>query len=208
DKAQQHGDIFTLIALGLELLDGLRRVELGVEQHAEGMVDLLDALFAEAATLQAERVQTVRTRLAGRGYFSKRQHVLSDHCAAAYIGMGADAHKLMHAAQRADYGPLLDGYVAGHGRAVDQHDAVSHHGIVADVRVGHEQGVTAHAGNSAPFTRPTVDGDALADDVVIPHLQACLLTPIADVLRLDADGAVREEAVVGADLRGTVNGDV
>src|SRR5215471_361355 len=38
DEAQQHGHVFTLIALGLELLDGLRSVEFGVEQHAEGVV--------------------------------------------------------------------------------------------------------------------------------------------------------------------------
>src|SRR5262249_12921549 len=150
----------------------------------------------EATTFQADRVQAVRTRLAGGGYFSERQHVLRDHSSAADVGMRADAHKLMHAAQRADHGPLFDRYVAGHSSAVDQHGAVSHHGIVADMRVGHEQGMAAHAGDSAAFDGATVDGDTLADDVVVSHLQAGLFAPIADVLRLDADGAVREETVV------------
>src|SRR5215472_7436362 len=47
NEAQQHGHVFSLVALGGDFLKRLGGVELGVQQHAKGMMDLLNALFAE-----------------------------------------------------------------------------------------------------------------------------------------------------------------
>src|SRR5262245_43912951 len=169
------------------------------------MMDLLDALFAEAASLQAHRVQAVRTRLARRGHFSKRQNILGDNRAAANVGMCTDAHKLMHAAKRADYRPFFHDNVTGYGRAIDKHRPVADDGVVANMRVGHDQRVAAQASYPAAFDRAPVDGDALSDNVMVADLQARLLASVTDVLRLNSDSAEREKAVVRAGLRRTVD---
>src|SRR5260370_25878675 len=101
--------------------------------------------------------------------------------------------------------PPLDGYRARHSGAVDQHGAVADDGIVADMRVGHKHRMAADARHAAAFDGAAVDGDALADDVVISHLQPRFFPAITDVLRLNPDGAEGAEAVMRADLRRAVD---
>src|SRR5690348_2339331 len=68
------------------------------------------------------------------------------------------------------------------------------------MRVRHDQRVTADAGYAASLNRPAVQRDALADHIVVAHLQPGLFALVGDVLRLTANGAERKKAVIRPDL--------
>src|SRR5260370_14851646 len=98
--------------------------------------------------------------------------------------MRADAHELMHTTKGSHHRPLLDGYMARHSGAVDQHCAVADDGIVADMRVGHKHRMAADARHAAAFDAAAVDGDAPARALGISPLQPTFFPAITYVLRL------------------------
>ena len=61
---------------------------------------------------------------------------------------------------------------------------------------------------SAALHRAAVDGDKLANLVVIANLKTSRFASVGDVLRRHSDGSEREKAVVPANLCGTFNGNV
>src|SRR5689334_8386220 len=78
---------------------------------------------------------------------------------------------------------------------------VADHAVVSYVRVRHNQDVAADLGYAATLGGASVDGDALADVVVVAHLQRRALAVVGDILRIHADGTERVKGVAGADLR-------
>src|SRR5262245_9820901 len=79
---------------------------------------------------------------------------------------------------------------------------------MANVRISHNQRMATHAGHATAFDGPAVEGDALADHVVIADLQVHLLAAETDVLRLAANGAEGKEAVMRSDLGWSVHGNM
>ena len=65
--------------------------------------------------------------------------------------------------------------------------------IVRDVGVSHDQHVAAHAGQSAAFHRAAVDGDKLANLVVVADLEPRGFAGVGEVLRRHADRAEGKE---------------
>src|SRR5262249_17965122 len=63
-ELDQRIHIFAAIRFGLELLQGLRGIQLRCQQNLIRVVDLANAAFGEAATLQTDRVQTISVRAA------------------------------------------------------------------------------------------------------------------------------------------------
>src|SRR6185312_7309042 len=80
--------------------------------------------------------------------------------------------------------------------------------IVRDVSVGHDQRVTAHARHPAALDGAPVDGDKLANLVVVADLEPGGFAGVSDVLRRHADRTEGKEAVVRADFRRSLDGDV
>src|SRR5260370_32945161 len=120
---------------------------------------------------------------------------MCNHHTAHNIIMRADAQELINKTKDPHPRPLLDVYMARHSGAVDQHGAVADDGIAADMRVGHKHRMAADARHAAAFDGAAVDGDALAADVVISHLQPRSFPALTPVLRPKPDGAAGGAAV-------------
>ena len=80
--------------------------------------------------------------------------------------------------------------------------------VVRDVRVGHEEVVRADRRDAAAADRAAVDGDELAEDVVVADAQLGPLALELQVLRLGADRRLSEEAIALADGRGAFDAHV
>lgn len=72
---------------------------------------------------------------------------------------------------------------------------------MCDVCTSHEHVVTAHAGQPATTHRAGVDGDELADRIVVSDLESRGLATVLEVLWLTTDGDMRKDAVVLTDGR-------
>src|SRR5437762_2954472 len=83
---------------------------------------------------------------------------------------------------------------------------IANRAVVANMSIGHQEYVAAQPRDSSAFGRAPVDGHVFADGVVIADLDAGLLPAKTQVLGLHADGAKRKEAIMGADLRRTLDG--
>ena len=110
--------------------------------------------------------------------------------------------------ERAYRGPFLDRNVAAEGCGIGQNHVVANHAIMRDVGVSHNQDVAAHAGQSAALNGAAVDGNELANLVVVANFQARGFASVGQILRCHPDRAKREEAVVGANLGGPLDGHV
>src|SRR5258708_6089053 len=110
------------------------------------MVNLADAIFGETAALEAGGVQSVGVGVAGSNGFGKGKHVAGDGSAAANEGVGTDANEMVHRTQRAYRGPFFHDDVSTQGCGIGQDDVVADHAVVGNVGVGHDEGVTADAG--------------------------------------------------------------
>ena len=172
------------------------------------MVNLANAVFAEATAFEADGIQSVGTGATFGGGFREGKDVARDRRPAADESVRADAHEVVHRAQRADRGPILDDDMAAQGGGVGHDYMIADGAIVSDVGVGHEEIVTADAGEASAFDGAAIDGDELANEVVVADFEARGFAVVADILRREADGRKRKEAIMGADFRWAIDGDV
>ena len=110
--------------------------------------------------------------------------------------MRSDANEVMHRTQRAHHRPLSDRDMAAEGRSVGQNDVVADVAIVRDVGVSHDQYMASHASQAAALDGAAVDGDELANLVMVTDLEPSGFAGVGEVLRRHADRAKRKEAVV------------
>src|SRR2546426_9196487 len=122
--------------------------------------------------------------------------------------MRADADVLMHRTHGADYGPILDRHMSAESGGIGQDHAITNYTIVGDVGVRHNQVVIAHTGDATTFYRSAIDGDELADLVVIANFQLCWLAGVSHVLWRQPDGGKWKEAVIRANFGRTFHRDV
>lgn len=171
-------------------------------------MDLANTLARESTALKADFIHSVRAVVTGGADQRERQHVLCDGRAPADVGVRADTHELVHRAKRPDHSPFFHRDMARERSPVDQHGVIADDTIVPNVRVRHDERMAADASGSSAFFGSAIERDALANDIVVANRDCSLLAAVGDVLRLAANGAKREESIVGADGRWTVNGDV
>src|SRR5882672_2262093 len=113
------------------------------------MVNLADTLLAEAPPVQAHGVETIGMSVARRGRLRKRQHVPGYGGPAADKGVRPNANEVMDRAERSHHRPLADGDMPSQSGGIGQDDVVSDGAIMRDVRIRHDQRVTADAGHPA-----------------------------------------------------------
>jgi hypothetical protein len=70
--------------------------------------------------------------------------------------------------------------------------------VVSDVRISHDEAVAADSRDSAALSGSAVDGDVLADVVMVTDLEARFLAFGAEVLWGGSGRGEREEAVMAA----------
>ena len=83
-------------------------------------------------------------------HLDERRDVLADKRAPCHKGVLSDSHELLDGHHPFDDDPILDGHMAGNAGAVGQDAVVSHHGIVGNVGVGHQQAVNPREWSSGP----------------------------------------------------------
>src|ERR1700676_3838552 len=73
--------------------------------------------------------------------------------------------------------------------------------IMRNVRVGHDEIVVAKSCASSALHRAPVYGDKLADNIMFANLQSGRFAGICNVLRSQANGSERGEAISSANFR-------
>src|SRR5581483_6278915 len=109
--------------------EGLRGVETGAGQNAEGILQRLNRIGRKAAALKADAIRAVDFGLVSGGGDRVRKDVLFDDAVTADQGVATDAAKLMNGAEAADVGVILHNNVSGEGNAVRED------GVVVDEHV-------------------------------------------------------------------------
>jgi hypothetical protein len=172
------------------------------------VVNFANTFFAEAAAFEPNSVQSKSAGAAFGGGFGERKDVAGDRRSAADEGVSADAHEVVHRAQRTNRGPILDDDVAAQGRGVGHDYVVADRAVVSDMGVSHDEVVAADASEASALDGTAIDGDELANDVVVANFEPRGLAVVADILRSKADGGKRKEVIMSSDFRGTIDGDV
>ena len=133
---------------------------------------------------------------------------LDEHVRGHVVPHAAQAR---HEAVRTHGGEMVDRHGAGKRRvvvdvdvpteehSVGQNDIVPEAAIVGHVGASHQEVVVAQRGDSVFLFGAAIDGDALADDVVVADHHLGVAARITDVLGLPADDRARIEVVVLAD---------
>ncbi len=189
-------------------LEGLGCVEIRAEEEAIGLLERIEALAGEAGALEADGIQTVAARFAGRDDFRERRNILGDDGVGADVGVAADAAELLDGRKCADGGVIIHGDVAGESGAVDEDRVAADLRIVADVRVGHDEIAIAEAGDAAAFDGAAIYGGELAKRVVVADLERDALIGEREILGIAADYRERVEAIILAEARRALNDGV
>jgi hypothetical protein len=171
-------------------------------------VNFANTFFAEAAAFEPNSVQSKSAGAAFGGGFREGENVAGDRCSAADEGVSADAHEVVHRAQRTNRGPILDDDVAAQGRGVGHDYVVADRAVVSDMGVSHDEVVAADASEASALDGTAIDGDEFANDVVVADFKARGLAVVADILRSEADGREWEELITSPDFRGAIDSDV
>ena len=132
----------------LETLQGLGHPESVPVDEPVGAVQLLDGRGLESGPAEALAVDA-----AGRGGVAARRHVGAVRPLNTTEPMAVNACRpiraeLVHDGERAKHHEVVDGHVAGEGRAVGHHRVRADPAVVRDVHVGHDPVVVAEAGDS------------------------------------------------------------
>src|SRR3990172_12801201 len=203
DELDDGADIGVLVRRR-ELGDGLRYVHRGMHQNPVSGTNGVDAIARETTPLESNSVDPVELRAIADG-LGERQHILGSHRITADEGVGAHPAELMNAAVGADGRVVEDGDVPRERRGVREDDGISHDAIVGDVGIGHEQVAVADDRPSSPEGGPAVNGDELAEGVVVADLERRDLPLELEVLGLEPYRGEREDPVALAD--GGIAGD-
>src|SRR5712664_3907087 len=131
------------------------------------MMNFPDARFRESPPLQTYGIQSVGARSALGGRLRKWQHIPRYGSAPADEGMCPNPYEVMYRAQCTDVCPVFHGYMPAERGPVRHDDVTANLAIVRDVGIGHDQVVIADSGASPALHRAAVDGDKLADLVVV-----------------------------------------
>src|SRR6202050_2602625 len=85
---------------------------------------------------------------------------------------------------------------------------IADHRVVSDVGISHDESVTANFRQPSAFDRSPIEGDILADFVVLANFQPRGLAFIGHVLRRHPNRTERKKNVMRADLRWPLDGYV
>src|SRR5690606_37836494 len=206
-KVHQAGNHAPLVAELGQRDDGLVELQALAVEEFVGAVEQGDLLGTEAAALQ-----TLAIDGAGGGRVARHHHVgghiLGEEGGGPGKAVGADRDELVHQHVAGEDRPVPHHHMAGEGGIVDQDAVIAHHAIVTDVDVGHQQVVIADGGLAPILHGAAVDGDPLADDVVVADHQPRGFALVLEVRGVLPHGGKLVDAVMGADHGGALDDHV
>ncbi len=158
----------------------------------------LDELLGITAPAHPFDVQANgRGRIAHHRHVSR--HILQHQAHARYVGIGADPTELRDARVSAEIGVISHLHMPGDGRVVRHDHVIADDAVVAHVNVRHQQAMVADDGRTEILHHAAVNGDALADHVVVADLQRGGLPVIRHGRRILAHRGELVNLVVAAD---------
>jgi len=205
DEVEDIGDFRSHGKLAADGSDGVSLRHTTLEDDAIGLVDGIDDLALEASTAQPYDVQTAVggrvTRADGVG-----DDTLRRGCASAHHGISADAAELVDEYAGREDGMVVDGDFSGQFGGVSDDDIVANDDVVGDVTTFHKEVAAADYGLSFGGGA-TVDGDVLANLIIVTHDGQGLFAAELEILGDGADDGTGEDDVATADACAVEHGD-
>ena len=181
----------------LDIFERLGGVHTIVINNAVDLLDCVDLLRCETATVESDRVDTgISNRFAG-GYDIRRD-VFVNLRSALNHHMGPDAAELMHKCATADDREVIDLYLTCQLRAIRHNNVVMQDAIMRDMAVRHDQIVGTDDGFSFG-SRTAMDGDELTEDTVIADDGPGLFAAELQVLGDTADDSIGKDMAIIAE---------
>lgn len=181
----------------LEGREGNREIDVLFEKEFfVGGLEGADVVFGEAATLEADLVETTGFGVVAFGD-GVGGDVLRDTGHAADDGVAADTRELVDGGESGNDGVVLDGDVSGDGGVVRKNDMAADLAFVGNVGVTEEKVVTANAGRSV-IESAAMDRAVLAELVPVTDLKGSGLAGVFEILGSSADGGEGKEFVFTA----------
>src|SRR5579859_767732 len=171
-------------------------------------MNLPNPLFSKPPPLQPHRIQSISMRPALGRSLRKRQHIPSNRRPPANKSVRPNPHKMMHRTQSPHRGPVSHRDMPAQSRRVRHNNVAPNLAIMRNMRIRHDQIVGAHPRTPSTLHRPPVDGDKLADHVMVADLQARRFARISNILRSHANRSESKEVIAQADLRRAANRDM
>ncbi len=94
---------------------------------------------------------------------------------------------MVYGTERANHSPFFDDDMAAQSCSIGEDDVVADYAVMGNVGVGHDQSMAADARQASALGGAAIDGNELADNVVVADLEARGLAFIAQVLRGESD---------------------
>ena len=179
------------------MFKGLCDVHALLVDDAVGIVDVFDEFVRKSAAAQTDEVDAGIGDGLTAGY-DVGGDVFAESAAALYHDVASDAAELVHEHGSADDGVVVDDDLSGKLGGIADDTVVTDGGIVGHVDALHQQVVVAHYG-AAFCGGAAVDGDVLADAVVVAYLGGGFLAPEFQILGHGSDDGAGEDFVVVAD---------
>ena len=165
-------------------------------EQAIGIVDVVNDFGRETATTQPHKIETAISHWV-TGSHDVGRNVLAGACAASHHDIAAYVAELVDEDIGTDDGKVVDHDLTGDFRGISDDATITDFDVVGHVHTFHKQVVAAH--DSAAFGgRTTVDGDVLADGVVVAYLGCGFLTLEFEVLGDGTDDSTGKYDVVAA----------
>ena len=177
----------------------------GVEENVVCGVQVVDDFGGESPSFESDKVESAICGGVACNH-AEWWNVLRTFRSSADHNVASDAAELVYEYVCADDGEVVDYHFSGKLRSVADDASVSKEDVVCHVHTLHQQVVAADNGTSLGGSA-TVDGDILADDVVVADFGSGFFPAELKVLGNGTDDGSGENAVSVADTRPAEDGD-
>src|SRR5688572_20083708 len=184
-------------------LNGLCRIQLGLQQEPKRGFDARDLVRRETLSLQTDGIRPECFGVPLTDRLRIRQNIPGDDGVSPDIGMGPDAAELVNTRIGSDRGVVLDRHVARQRRGIGHDDVVADRAVVRDMRPDHQKVAVSDAGLAAAASGSAVNIDVLAKRVARTDGQKSFLVVKLQILWGNANHTEGKEAVVAVDCRGS-----
>ncbi len=135
------------------------------EKGVRGLGEGLDRFVAKSLRLRATTFDAARA--AGSLDEHEGRHIETHAAQAGHEAPASDRGVVVHGRAAGKAGVVVDVHMPAQQGAVGDDDVAAQLAVVGHVAAGHEEVVVAQAGDAVFLFRGAVDGDALADDVMV-----------------------------------------
>jgi hypothetical protein len=166
---------------GFRFLFSLHQRFLAAIKDLVGVTDCLHLIFIETTTLQAHGVTPNGVAwLPWRD--DKRRHVLGNTGTTAHHHVGADDAELVDSRHAANNGMVVNFHMPGKRSIVRQDTGITHHTVVRNVYVNHQQVVITYLGQPCALRCAAMNGHAFANAIAIANLDTRRFARVFQIL--------------------------